>query len=202
MKRGKRASKRSKGNRTVKQRGIRLQGLWGPLGTIITFQSIITPKTLQRWLLCIHIWWLACMNKNTTPRSPLSTHGPEGTSCWCQPYIISRTMPPGRAGPTKWITRWDPIRTRGKAGRIKIVSSTVILCFYHGGEGGRGEDWCFDGDGDYECAWHSTPSLNLLRQQREYDDDFRSTLSSLSLSPSLCQSLHTFLKKRNNQNFR
>lgn len=50
-------------------------------------------------------------------------------------------------------------------------------------------------DGDYECAWHSTLFLNLLRQQREYDDDFHCTLFTSSSSLSN-QDLHTFLKKR------
>ena len=96
--------------------------------------------------------------------------------------------------PQNGFTRCEHVVTRGIS-MIKMVNSTVLvvvfffLDFFSGHGGDRDLERILMSlvcDGDYECAWHSTLFLNLLRQQREYDDDFHCTLftSSSSLSPT------------------
>lgn len=128
------------------------------------------------------------MNKNTTsPMSPfLSTHGPEGTSCWCQRYIIIRTMLLifVLSDPTKWITRWDPIQTRGRwQGKNSELDYLFVFMMVVVGDRGL---MPVDGDGDYECACHSTPSLSIFWGNKE-----NMMMISAARSPlPLCLSLY------------
>lgn len=126
----------------------------------------------------------------------LSTNGPKyahHADAKITSYCLKRDIW-GPTRPTKWIYKmWTCRDTWNKHDQNGELYSLSGGFFFPGFFSGHGGDRDLERilmplvcDGDYECAWHSTLFLNLLRQQREYDDDFHCTLftSSSPLSPT------------------
>ena len=137
-------------------------------------ESIITPpNSMALW---IHIT-VAGINKEHQSSSrdpPVYPLLLEGTSCWCEYYLCWT--------PRNGVERWDEGLTPGKTGMIKYMYIKVngelnsvrgvIVCYYYGGVERNLCCWIscglmfFDCDGgDYECAWHGTPFIHLLKQE-------------------------------------